>query len=141
MASMPLGQQQQQQLQPPQVATPPQQPPQAENDPMKVDSRGLSDAASSKVISALGHFLSVRDGAVYGPRIAIDSLDMPRYERSLRRSARFRHCFCWLGGRRNFSNVALKEWLFFGLWNWKFRKHGQIVLIIVNIWILLCFRG
>jgi len=81
MASMPLGQQQ---LQPPQVATPPQQLPQAENDPMKVDSRGGSDAASNKVISALGHFLSVRDGAVYGPRIVIDPLDMPPDERSLR---------------------------------------------------------
>jgi len=112
MASMPLGQQQQ--LQPPQVATPPQQPPQAENDSMKVDSRGGSDAASNKVISALGHFPSVRNGAVYCPRIIIDPLDMPRYERSSRRSARFRHCFCSLGGRRDFSNVALKEWLCFG---------------------------
>ncbi|KAL9322371.1 hypothetical protein ACSQ67_010424 [Phaseolus vulgaris] len=102
MASMPLGQQQQ--LQPPQVATPPQQPPQAENDSMKVDSRGGSDAASNKVISALGHFPSVRNGAVYCPRIIIDPLDMPRYERSSRRSARFRHCFCSLGGRRDFSN-------------------------------------
>lgn len=109
MASMPLGPQQQ--LQPPQVATPPQQLPQAENDPMQVDSRGGSDAASNKVISALGHFLSVRNGAVYGPRIVIDPMDMPPDERSLLRSVRFRHWFFSLGGRRDFCNVAFKEWL------------------------------
>ncbi|KAG4968861.1 hypothetical protein JHK87_034512 [Glycine soja] len=46
MASMPLGPQQQ--LPPP----PPQQPPPAENDAMKVDSRGGSDAGTEKEMSA-----------------------------------------------------------------------------------------
>ncbi|KAK8469533.1 hypothetical protein PHAVU_005G094100 [Phaseolus vulgaris] len=75
MASMPLGQQQQ--LQPPQVATPPQQPPQAENDSMKVDSRGGSDAASNKEMSApvaegneahalTGHIISTTIGGKNG---------------------------------------------------------------------------
>ncbi|KAK7335429.1 hypothetical protein VNO80_27269 [Phaseolus coccineus] len=75
MASMPLGQQQQ--LQPPQVATPPQQPPQTENDSMKVDSRGGSDAASNKEMSApvaegneahalTGHIISTTIGGKNG---------------------------------------------------------------------------
>ncbi|XP_047174679.1 shaggy-related protein kinase iota-like [Vigna umbellata] len=75
MASMPLGPQQQ--LQPPQVATPPQQLPQAENDPMQVDSRDGSDAASNKEMSApvaegneahglTGHIISTTIGGKNG---------------------------------------------------------------------------